>query len=208
MRDDPGNRERILASIRQASKAWQAAPPPVRWPATASFTAADFRRNLEANQATTATTDNLAGVPRLVADYCQREELARNIAVAAGPLADLDWERHDLRIQRQWEESLSLAVTGCQAAVAETGQFLVTQEGGEAWLSLVAPAHVVVIDMARLHNSLDGLKEMLGAKPPPVATFVLGPSRTADIEQTLILGAHGPRKVHAILLAEKKGAKP
>jgi L-lactate dehydrogenase complex protein LldG len=102
-------------------------------------------------------------------------------------------------------EKCDASVTGCDALVAQTGGVLVTARsaGGRA-LSVLPHHHVVVAQKAQLLADLPAAFELLereyGKNYPSFISFITGPSRTADIEQTLVLGAHGPRKL-TILMA-------
>ncbi|MGH8633569.1 MAG: LutC/YkgG family protein, partial [Burkholderiales bacterium] len=89
-------------------------------------------------------------------------------------------------------------------AIAETGT-LMTVSGREtpATVSLLPETHVAVVRQSRIVRGMEEAWQLarreLGRLPRAV-TFISGPSRTADIEQTVTLGAHGPYRVHIILV--------
>ena len=96
-----------------------------------------------------------------------------------------------------------VTVTPCLALVADTGTVIVSSRllGGRR-ASLVDPVHVVE---ARADQLVPDLAAALEAIAPELAgasavTFITGPSRTADIEQTLIQGVHGPQAVHVVIV--------
>jgi len=100
----------------------------------------------------------------------------------------------------------SAAVTAgfrsAEAAIAETGTIVETSAGGRTLLTgLIADVHVSIVRaasvVARMEEALAGFT----ADPPRNISFLSGPSKTADIEQTLTVGAHGPKKAIALLLA-------
>jgi L-lactate dehydrogenase complex protein LldG len=94
-----------------------------------------------------------------------------------------------------------ISLTGCDALVAETGSIAVLSGPVESRLStLVPPVHVVVGTEDQLVADMESAFEALAdrLKPGDAAaclTFITGPSRTADIEKTLVTGVHGPKKL-------------
>lgn len=102
--------------------------------------------------------------------------------------------------ERDVAGALDATVTGCAAAVAATGSVLATATAGRA-AALIAPLHVCVVERQRI---LPGLAELLRRAPDLGVGSMLalqsGPSRTADIEKTLIIGAHGAAAVEIVLV--------
>lgn len=200
------DREQVLTAIRTALARQPAEAALPRKTQHYTDGTKEFLERLQASPASLDRAKSLSDVPQLVAAWCKSRKLANKIAVAE-KLAKLDWQQAGLTTKKKWDDKLSLAVTGCSGALAETGQFLVTNDSDEAWLSLVAPIHVVVIQASALQASLDDLPTIAGRQIPSVMTLVHGASRTGDIEQTLVMGAHGPREVHAIFVDEKSSAR-
>jgi L-lactate dehydrogenase complex protein LldG len=100
----------------------------------------------------------------------------------------------------------SAAVTAgfrsAEAGIAETGTVVETSSGGRTFLpGLLADVHVSLLSASSIVDRLEDALAPLAAGPPRNISFLTGPSRSADIEQTLTLGAHGPRKVIVLLLA-------
>jgi L-lactate dehydrogenase complex protein LldG len=97
----------------------------------------------------------------------------------------------------------SPAVAGVQSAefaVAESGTVVQTGRGGRSLLpGLVTDVHVAIVPPEVLVDRMEDALAALAADPPRAIAFVTGPSRTGDIEQTLTLGAHGPRALIAVL---------
>jgi L-lactate dehydrogenase complex protein LldG len=123
---------------------------------------------------------------------------------------------HDLRrqlVQNGWSfvwhedlASCNVAITGCEALVARTGSMVLSSQasGGRA-PSVYAPAHVCVAYSHQLvYNIGDALSRLQKKYPTPhlpsLISFASGPSRTADIEKTLVTGVHGPKEVFCFLL--------
>ncbi len=96
-----------------------------------------------------------------------------------------------------------IGITGADFALADTGSLVILSAPGEARLiSLLPPVHIAVVPKERL---LTGLDELFAVLPDPAErsssmVIITGPSRTADIEQILVKGVHGPRMLHAILV--------
>ncbi|NUN93094.1 MAG: LUD domain-containing protein [Verrucomicrobiae bacterium] len=93
----------------------------------------------------------------------------------------------------------------CDALVARTGSIALTaQSGFGRALSVLPPAHVVVARRAQLvaeiADALSRLASRYGRSWPSMLSFITGPSRTADIEKILVLGAHGPRELHLLFV--------
>jgi L-lactate utilization protein LutC len=103
-----------------------------------------------------------------------------------------------------------VGITGVDFALAESGTLVLTSSTeGSQLSSLAPPVHIALYRPSQLRGSLDEVLEALPVKPASggpstgrSVVFVTGPSRTADIEQILIRGVHGPREVHAILVED------
>jgi L-lactate dehydrogenase complex protein LldG len=104
----------------------------------------------------------------------------------------------------------TVGITGVDFALAETGSLVVTSATEGAQLaSLAPPVHVALYRRSQLVASLDEVLERLSmtlapeqGEPGRSVVFITGTSRTADIEQILIRGVHGPGEVHAILVED------
>ena len=118
---------------------------------------------------------------------------------------DQDHPREALR--REMAEA-GLGITGADYAVAETGSVVVLPRRGLSRLvSLVPPVHLAVVRPQEVVATLDDVFLLRrleyyrnGGDMGSYLNFITGPSRTADIEQTLVVGVHGPREVHLVLL--------
>ncbi|MFT4061969.1 MAG: LUD domain-containing protein [Edaphocola sp.] len=102
-------------------------------------------------------------------------------------------------------EHIPACVTDCEAAIARTGSFLFSsrQHHGRV-ASIYFPAHIVVVQPHQVVNDIeDGftlLKQKYGGQLPSMINLNTGPSRTADIEKTLVTGVHGPKEVFCFFL--------
>ena len=120
-------------------------------------------------------------------------------------LADLDWNGAGLQIEaRPTLGQDRLGITGAYCAIAETGT-LVALAGADTptATTLLPDTHVAVVRADRI---VSGMEEMFalvrrerGAMPRAI-NLISGPSRTGDVEQTIVLGAHGPFRVHILVV--------
>jgi L-lactate dehydrogenase complex protein LldG len=98
-----------------------------------------------------------------------------------------------------------VSVTGCEYLVARTGSIVMSaaQSSGRT-TSVYAPVHICIAFTSQLVNDVKDalllLKEKYNDKLPSLITFATGPSRTADIEKTLVVGVHGPGEVYCFLV--------
>lgn len=114
----------------------------------------------------------------------------------------------------KWNGSLSntislstcdVSVTGCELLVARTGTVVMSaaQQSGRT-TSVYAPIHICIAYTSQLvydiKDALQTLKEKYSGNIPSLITFASGPSRTADIEKTLVTGVHGPKEVYCFLV--------
>ena len=101
-------------------------------------------------------------------------------------------------------DSIEVGITGCEFLIAQTGSIMVSsaQKGGRR-IFVYPPIHVVIAGNDQLVENLkDAYLKILDKYKnniPSQITLITGPSRTADIEKTLVLGAHGPKELHVLL---------
>jgi len=156
--------------------------------------------------------DQPGAIPTAVARYLDAlvlpPELAAqksHIGVCWPAFADLDWKGAGLQIEvRPTVGDDRLGITGCFCAIAETGT-LVFLSGADTptATTLLPDTHVAVVPADRVVSGMEEafalIRRERGALPRAV-NMISGPSRTGDIEQTIVLGAHGPYRVHILLL--------
>ena len=126
-------------------------------------------------------------------------------AVAWPGLAALDWAGAGVHVEaRAAGADDAVGITGAFCAIAETGTLLLLGGAQTPKLNALLPeTHVAIAHRARLVATLEDAFALLRAERgelPRATWFVSGPSRTADIEQTIVIGAHGPYRVHVILV--------
>ena len=163
-------------------------------------------------QATVVRVASPAAVPEEVARYLAAENLAADLVLAPDPGLDaFPWNiRPLLRIRRgRAEAGDTVSLTPCFAAIAETGTLmLVSGAGTPTTLNFLPDTHIVVVNdrqvVATYEDGWDRLRAA-GALPRAV-NFITGASRTGDIEQRIELGAHGPRRLHIIVVDDRQKA--
>lgn len=97
------------------------------------------------------------------------------------------------------------AITTCEALIARTGSMVMSAAGPSGRsISVYAPVHICIARTNQLvYDIKDGIqlvKDKYGPDFPSLVTFATGPSRTADIEKTLVVGVHGPKEVYVFLV--------
>ena len=217
-------RDRILARLK-ASMPESAgdAPDVAAWYAehrsaeSASEKAQRFRHFIELAHAEVhaVTRDNWPAkvrevlAARHIGKLLVAEETAHgDTALDELPRQGIECQVYDMAIEA-WKSELfdatPASLTGARAAIAETGTLILWPDEKEPRLmSLVPPLHIVLLDATTIYNtfyeamSSEGWKDGL----PTNALLISGPSKTADIQQTLAYGAHGPKELVVLMIGE------
>jgi L-lactate dehydrogenase complex protein LldG len=163
-----------------------------------------FRAKAEYLASTVADVAALAEVPAAVAAYLSENGLAAE-AVATADVGGVDWACSGLHVAvRPAVDADKTGISGCFCAIAETGTLMLLS-GPEtpATVSLLPETHIALVDVSRIVATMEDAFALLRTERgslPRAVNFISGPSRTGDIEQTIVLGAHGPCRVHLILI--------
>lgn len=178
-----------------------------------------FVRMAEAANATVARVNDARDVPAAIAAYLMRLNLPQQLVRAPDPALDaLPWDSQSLLKTRRGvaEDGDLVGVTTGFAAIAETGTLMLhSGPAGPTRNNFLPDAHVVVMRagqvVAAYEDGFDRLRTTRrgvdGAFAiPRTVNFITGPSRTADIEQKIELGAHGPRRLHIVVIEDGAGA--
>ncbi len=223
-----GARQQILGKIKRAVRAEArdqdqtaaleerlAAQRPGRVPARGQLSPAERLDLFQAMAEELSTTvERLAGpdeVPAAVARYLKDQNLPARLRLAPDPeIAGLPWDREALlEVEAgRAEASDQASVTGALAGVAETGTLLLCSgPDSPTTLNFLPDTHIVVLKADRVVGPFEEAWEKVRARYGPgvlprTVNLITGPSRTADIEQTIQLGAHGPRRLHILLLED------
>jgi L-lactate dehydrogenase complex protein LldG len=147
-------------------------------------------------------------IPAAVARYLESEGLLPKVTYGPAPeLAALPWsgqaglQATEGRVRDEGEAM----VTGVFAAIAETGTLMITSGADTPTGNVFLPeTHVVVVRAEQVVGPLEDawtkLRAATGAAMPRTVNLVTGPSRTGDIEAVMYMGAHGPRRLHILLI--------
>jgi len=163
-----------------------------------------FRIKSEVQSSTVDRVVADADVPAAIARYLTNMKLPKT-AVVQPALAALDWAAAGLTVEARGARDADLVgITGCFCAVAETGTLMMcSSPDTPAAVSLLPETHIAVVRASRIvaymEDAWDLARKELG-KLPRAVNFISGPSRTGDIEQTIVLGAHGPYRVHLVIV--------
>lgn len=168
-----------------------------------------FCEKAQAVLASVTRVKSSSAVPEAVAAYLRERNLPAEIIMGNDPrLTGMPWKKQKALTVKSGasdgsdEAGLSFAFGG----VAETGTLLLTSgPDNPTTINFLPEHHVVVVEAADIAGDLETLMRKLRerqgkGKMPRTVNLITGPSRSGDIEQTIILGAHGPRALHIILV--------
>ncbi len=166
-----------------------------------------FVANVEKEFASVARVPDLDAVPEAVSGYLATQNLPTDIVMAPHrELQAIPWSTRPLLRLREGraEASDMVSLQHAFAGIAETGTLMLPSAPQRpTTLNLLADTEIVLLRSSRLvgayEEAWDLLRSELGEMPRNVM-LITGPSRSADIEQTLELGAHGPRRLHVVLV--------
>ncbi|HZI83356.1 MAG TPA: lactate utilization protein C [Casimicrobiaceae bacterium] len=204
----PGRDEAALAAAEAYIASHAQGPRPM---ATGDLVE-QFMRRARDMESTVERVGERSAIPSSVARYLDGLRLSPASAMdnpRAGvcwpELADLDWAAAGLAIEaRPTTGGDRLAVTGVFCAIAETGTMAIVSGPDTPTGSMLLPeTHVALVPAQRIVRSMEDAFALLRQEHPVMPRgvhLVSGPSRTGDIEQTIVLGAHGPYRVHILVV--------
>jgi L-lactate dehydrogenase complex protein LldG len=173
---------------------------------------ARFMKRATDMESTVERVADRSAIPAAVARYIDALDLPPPIAsqkshkgVCWPELADLDWKRAGLDIEaRPTLGDDRLGITGTFCAIAETGTLVVLASSDTPTATTLLPdTHIAVVRADRIVSGMEeafALVRFERGQTPRAINMISGPSRTGDVEQTIVLGAHGPFRVHILLV--------
>jgi L-lactate dehydrogenase complex protein LldG len=162
-----------------------------------------------------STVERIASVdeiPAAVARYLDALTLPPSLAMQRSrsgvcwpEFGGLDWSSQGLSIEaRPTAGDDRIGITGTFCAIAETGTLVViTSEPWPIATALLPDTHIAVVRADRIVSGMEEAFALIRAERPTMpraVNLISGPSRTGDIEQTIVLGAHGPYRVHILVI--------
>jgi L-lactate dehydrogenase complex protein LldG len=172
-----------------------------------------FIRNVEKEFGTVSRVPDAAAVPGAVAEYLAGQNLPSQFVMAPHPeLQAMPWSDRPLLMIREGRAEATdlVSVQHAFAAIAETGTLMLPSAPERpTTVNLLPDTAIAVLRATRVvgpyEDAWDLLRREQAVQPsggfmPRNVMLVTGPSRSADIEQTLELGAHGPRRLHIVLI--------
>jgi L-lactate dehydrogenase complex protein LldG len=187
------------------------APPgivPKRGQGDVSARLTTFKAEAERAQASVAEAPEWADTPAEIARFLRENNCPATVRMGADArLANMPWSETSLEIQHGPSDGGDVnAVSAAFAGIAESGTLaLVSGPDNPTTLNFLADNHIVVLPREAIEADYESvfarLRDVYGKGGAPRAlNFITGPSRSADIEQTLLLGAHGPRRLHIVIV--------
>ena len=169
-----------------------------------------FLRNVEKEFGSAVRVPDADAVPAAVADYLAAQNLPTSLVMAPHPeMRAIPWSTRPMLAIREGraEATDMVSVQHAFAGIAETGTLMLPSAPDRpTTLNLLADTEIVVLRASRLVGAYEEAWDLLRAEfdgMPRNVMLVTGPSRSADIEQALELGAHGPRRLHVVLVEDR-----
>ena len=212
------NQSKVLSDIRNAlGRTGKASPEavdaaykkirqtPVPKPVVDGVLLDKFIEKHTAVHGTCEIVDSFAQVPGAVEKFLNEHELSKEMVMGQTPfLSSFEWPDDWSIHSRTAVKTDQVSVTGIVCAIAETGTIVIASEPDVSSTHLYLPEnHIAIFNVGQVVRHLEDALQMLSKnilKSSRGVHMVTGPSKTADVEQTIQYGAHGPRRLHAIAI--------
>lgn len=168
-----------------------------------------FAAMAEKYSATVLRVKSAKDVPAAVSDYLRSKNLPARAAIGSDPrLTAMPWKAQkslDLKTGPS-DGSDETGISHAFAAIAETGTLVMTSGADNpTTLNFLPENHIVIVEASKVTGDLESvmseIRSVFGkGRMPRTVNFITGPSRSGDIEQKILLGAHGPRALHIVLV--------
>ena len=192
--------ETLLARLQESAEKAGCTVVRVKTPQEAGECIQTVARDLEARSVVRSIHDIL---DRTDVDAVLSADGVQVVLMAQEGDSDKESQRQSLR---ERAAGADIGITGVDYAIAETGSCVIVPRAGVSRLvSLLPPVHIAVVETGQVLPSLDDLfllrrRDFLQGELGSYMSIISGPSRSADIEYTIVKGVHGPGEVHLVLL--------
>ena len=199
-----GRAESSDGQRRQAVEDYIVRHPLAPRPTVGADLVAHFEAQAQRMASTTQRVARMDEVPAAAAGFLAAHSLAAD-AVCWRALSAMDWAGAGLNVAPRAPTGDDLVgITGVFAAIAETGTLMMLSGPDTAASTHLLPeTHIAIVPASRVvahYEDAIALMRSERGQPPRAMNLVSGPSRTGDIEQTIVLGAHGPYRVHLVIV--------
>lgn len=167
-----------------------------------------FAEQLTLAEATIERLTELNQVPRAATAYLKQAGLPGEVTLAPGLAEVADGFPSSVSVNTEVERGeVRVALTWAWAGIAETGSIvMLSSEDTPTSLNFLPDVFIVVLDvrdlLATMEDVWQRMRAEFGKAMPRAINVITGPSRTADVEQIIQLGAHGPRQMHVLLYGD------
>ncbi|MCK5524819.1 MAG: LUD domain-containing protein [Thiomargarita sp.] len=159
-----------------------------------------FIKQLEKVATTFESIPHAKEIPFAILAFLQKHHLPQELVIDSH-LKGLPWPNKLRVAYRAAHAKDVVSVSRAFAGIAETGSLVLLSSASPTTLNFLPDNHIVVLYKDNLVGHIEEVWVRLRAQAMPrTVNLITGPSRTADIEQTIQLGAHGPRRLHLILV--------
>ncbi len=166
-----------------------------------------LKRILETQSANVTELGSIDDAPAAIADYCRAYNIGPALNIGDNMVLEaLDWQKANIAITRgPAMADTQSALSSALCAIAETGTLMLCSGADNpTTLNFLPDNHMVIVRgddvFASYEDGWDKLRKDFGAGLPRNVNLISGPSRTGDIEQTILLGAHGPKRLHVLII--------
>lgn len=199
-----------ISAVQERLRAAPRGVMPLRGQVSGDERVALFRAEAERVAATVAEVARQQDIVNEAARYLREHNLPATLRMGADArFAELDWSETAIEVTHGPSKGDDLnGLSHAFGAIAETGTIAMTSgPGNPTTLNFLPDNHIVVLREADLMGDAESLWDRLRAAygkaiAPRTVNLITGPSRSGDIEQQIVLGAHGPRRLHIIILRD------
>ncbi|MEM9440936.1 MAG: LUD domain-containing protein [Pseudomonadota bacterium] len=158
--------------------------------------------------------DTYADMPGVIADYLRRHNLPMRLVIAGDDrLVSTDWSESLIEVKTSSPDPDDpVGLTTAFAGIAETGTLMLTSDRDHpTMLAFLPETAIVVVPTDRIARAYEDVMHAFRKGGQPLSrsiNLITGPSRSGDIEQTLQLGAHGPKRLLILLVNQESDEEP